>query len=100
MYDRHHENAVRVTALVAILIAAAATTATGQGGRYQGYWGNLGLGAGARVVSGAGETETTGGGAMILRMGGKVSDLLLLGGEIGGWGREENQVFVAQRGRH
>lgn len=78
------------------LSTVASTGALGQGSRYRGYWGSLGLGGGIRIVSVGGETETTAGGAMSIRMGGKLSDVLLLGGEIGGWGREEDQLFVSR----
>jgi len=87
---------MRAIVTAVILTALVAAAASAQGARYRGYWGSLGLGGGARIVSSEGETETTGGGAMTVRMGGKLSDFLLVGGEIGGWGRQEDNVFVGR----
>jgi hypothetical protein len=67
-----------------------------QGDRYVGYWGNLGLGGGVRIASSNGSTETTGGGAGLVRMGGKINDYVLLGAEVSGWGWEEDGVFVVR----
>jgi hypothetical protein len=87
---------MRAILTTVVLTALVAATASAQGARYRGYWGSLGLGGGARIVSSDGGTETTGGGAMTLRMGGKLSDVLLVGGEVGGWGTQEDEVFVGR----
>lgn len=83
-----------LTVLLLLCIASAATSA--QGSRYRGYWGSLGLGGGVRIVSQDGATVSTGGGAGLLRMGGKLSDRFLLGGEVGGWGWQEDEVWVGR----
>jgi hypothetical protein len=90
------ETVMRAIVTTLILTVLVTATSSAQGARYGGYWGSLAIGGGARIVSSGGETETTGGGAMTVRMGGKLSDVLLLGGEIGGWGRQEDEVFVGR----
>ncbi len=84
-----------------ILLAAAVfllvpESASAQGARYDGYWGSLGVGAGGRLISESGETEWTTGGTFYVRMGGKLSDRFLLGGEIELWGKDENQVMITR----
>jgi hypothetical protein len=87
---------MRMALSAALVMVLAAAAASAQGSRYRGYWGSLGLGGGARIVSAGGETETTAGAAMSVRMGGTLGDALLLGGEIAGWGRQEGDVFVGR----
>jgi hypothetical protein len=66
---------MRAILTTVVLTALVAATASAQGARYRGYWGSLGLGGGARIVS---------------------SDGLLVGGEVGGWGTQEDEVFVGR----
>ena len=86
----------RTALALLVLVCCASATTSAQGSRYRGYWGNLGLGGGMRLVSQDGATESTGGGAGVLRMGGKLSERLLIGGEVGGWGRQEDEVWVGR----
>lgn len=88
--------AMRATLWVLVALCCGSATTSAQGSRYRGYWGSLGLGGGLRLVSQDGETQSTAGGAGLLRMGGKISDRLLLGGEVGGWGSQENEVWVGR----
>jgi hypothetical protein len=85
---------MRTIVAVTVGLLGLATGLEGQGDRYRGYWGNLGLGGGVRIASSDGSTEATGGGAAQLRMGGKLSDYMLLGAEVSGWGWEEDGIFV------
>jgi hypothetical protein len=87
---------MRVMMVVAVGLLGVATAVEAQGERYSGYWGNLGLGGGLRIASASGTTETTGGGAGLIRMGGKLSNHVLLGGELGGWGWEDDGIFVVR----
>lgn len=89
--------ALRASLAILVVLCWGSAEASAQGSRYRGYWGHLGLGGGLRLVSGdGGETVSTGGGAGVLRMGGKLGERLLLGGELGGWGRQEEEVWVGR----
>jgi len=79
-----------------VLLCTAATVVGAQGSRYHGFWGTFGLGGGLRLVSQDGSTESTGGGAALLRMGGKINDRILLGVETGGWGTQEDEIWVGR----
>jgi hypothetical protein len=87
---------MRVMGGMLLLMLAGGTGLEAQGSRYEGYWGSLGLGGGLRVIVFEGATEVTGGGAGTVRMGGKLSDRVLLGGELGGWGWEEDGIFLVR----
>ena len=87
---------MRLIAMIGVALLAAATGLHAQGDRYRGYWGSLGLGGGMRVIVFEGATELTGGGAGTVRMGGKLSDRVLLGGEVGGWGWEEDGILLVR----
>ena len=88
--------AIRGALAALVLGCCLSTGVTAQGSRYRGYWGSLGLGGGLRLVSSNGETRSTSGGALVFRMGGKISDRLLLGGEVAGWGRQEDGIWVGR----
>ncbi len=75
--------------IAAALLTAGSAPALAQG--HEGFWIGFGLGGGA-----TGGSNAQGGAAAYLRMGGTPTDLLLVGGELIGWGRTENNVTVSQ----
>lgn len=77
------------TLLLAAVLSAASAPAWAQG--HQGFWIGFGLGGGA-----TGGSNSKGGGAAYLRLGGTPSHQLLVGGEALGWGRTDNGVTVTQ----
>jgi hypothetical protein len=81
------------------LAAAAAMPAAAQGGRPQtreGYWISFGLGAGsAGIDCSVCPDDRENGATLYLRMGGTPSPRLLIGGELNGWGKEENDVEMS-----
>ena len=77
------------TLLLAALLNAATAPAWAQG--HDGFWIGFGLGGGA-----TGGSNSRGGGAAYLRMGGTPGNQLLVGGEALGWGRTDNGVTVSQ----
>ena len=84
-----------------ILLAATAVlfvpeSSSAQGSRYDGYWGSLGVGAGQRAISDAGETQWTAGGTFYVRMGAAVSDRFLVGVEGEAWFKDENQIMTTR----
>jgi hypothetical protein len=87
---------MRIAIAMLLLVGCASVPSSAQGTRYHGYWGSLGLGGGLRLVSQDGATQSTGGGAMLLRMGGKISDRFLVGGEVGGWGSQDEDIWVGR----
>ena len=93
---RSGRGALRASLAILAFLCCGSAEASAQGSRYRGYWGNLGLGGGLRLVSRDGETVSTGGGAAVLRMGGKLGERFLVGGEVGGWGRQEDDVWVGR----
>lgn len=79
----------KTSLIAAALLAAGSAPARAQG--HDGFWIGFGLGGGA-----TGGSNSRGGGAAYLRMGGTPTDLLLVGGEFIGWGRTDNNVTVSQ----
>jgi hypothetical protein len=76
--------------LVLALALGAAGRAAAQGAQArEGFWIGFGFGYGSAEVScdGCGASDRQGGAAMFLAMGGTVSEKLLLGGELNGWGK-------------
>ncbi|HMU60789.1 MAG TPA: hypothetical protein PKA66_03330 [Gemmatimonadales bacterium] len=77
-------------ALVLALAFGATGRAAAQGAQaHEGFWIGFGFGYGSAEVScnGCGASDRQGGAAMFLAMGGTVSQKLLLGGELNGWGK-------------
>jgi hypothetical protein len=59
--------------------------------KHRGFWIGFGLGGGWNLTRNVGvDQRTAAGGAAYLRLGGTPSQSVLLGGEIMGWGREED----------
>ncbi len=63
--------------------------------RHQGFWIGFGLGGGANTSEGLDDSRR-GGGAAYLRLGGTVSQQVLLGGEVIGWGRSDDGATVSR----
>jgi len=74
----------------------AAQTAAPRAAQHQGFWIGFGLGGGTNFADFA-DGARAGVGAY-LRMGGSVSQRLLLGGEIIGWGRNRNGATFSESG--
>ena len=73
--------------LAALLLGTATAPALAQG-RHDGFWIGFGLGAGV--------SNSEGGGAAYLRMGGTPADMLLVGAEAIGWAKSENNTTLSQ----
>jgi len=90
----------RITSLVGMLAITFAATApaTAQTPReHRGFWISAGLGGGWNLSRNVGvDSSSSGGGAAYLRLGGTVSDKVLLGGEVIGWGRSTNGADLAR----
>jgi hypothetical protein len=88
-----------VAGVLAIALAAAplpAQTVSPAPGQHQGFWIGFGLGGGTNLADFA-DGARAGLGAY-LRLGGTVSQKLLLGGEIIGWGRSINGATLSESG--
>jgi len=63
---------------------------------HEGFWISFGFGAGTALGDDAFDGDSKFGGAGFLRMGGSVSQQLLLGGEIIGWGTNQDNVRIGR----
>lgn len=73
---------------VTFTLAAPSALAQDRGPReHRGFWIGFGFGGGWNVSEGL-DGESLAGGAAFLRMGGTLSQQILIGGEVIGWGRE------------
>jgi hypothetical protein len=81
-----------VSAVGLALAAVLAAPLTGQQQpKHRGFWIGFGLGGGWNLSRNVGTDQSTApGGAAYLRLGGTPSQQILLGGEVIGWGREED----------
>lgn len=77
----------RIVASVAVSLMVLATAAQAQ--QRQGFWIGFGLGGGVNTSQGLDDARR-GGGAAYLRLGGTVSQQVMLGAEFLGWGRTED----------
>lgn len=82
-----------VLILTAILAGDAAAQAAP---RHEGFWIGFGFGAGLNRRSDEENEEPAGGGAVYVRLGGTPSQRFLVGGEILGWVKEENEVRTSR----
>lgn len=79
----------RIIPLLALAVLGAAGPVSAQSPReHRGFWISFGLGGGWNLSRNVGlDSSSTGGVASYLRLGGTLSDKVLLGGEVIGWGR-------------
>ncbi len=83
--------------LVAAAALALATPAGAQDApspRHQGFWIGFGIGAGSDLSDQARDARSGGGG--YLRLGGTITPQLLIGGELTGWVRRQDDVTVSR----
>jgi len=79
-----------IVALLGVLLVSTASVAHAQGRqRHDGFWIGFGLGAGALTSGNLDESER-GGAAGYVRLGGTLSQKILMGGELSFWGRQED----------
>jgi hypothetical protein len=84
----------RTCSFIAVLLFFGTTLAKAQDSHpHQGFWIGFGLGAGASL-EGAGDAQA--GGDVYLRLGGTPNPKWLIGGEVIGWGRSENDVTLGR----
>ena len=82
----------RATGIAALLICLGLGGAQAQDTpTHRGFWIGFGLGAGWNAVQ---DEDTRAGGALYARLGGTLSQKWLLGGEMVGWGRREDDVLL------
>ena len=83
---------LRLTFVTAVLFLSSPLSLQAQGGHaHDGFWIGFGIGGGsAKVVDS--DQDALGGGAAYLRLGGTLSQRWLLGGEVIGWGRSEDNI--------
>ncbi len=63
--------------------------------RHEGFWVGFGLGGGWNVAEEI-DGEVLGGGALYVRLGGTVSQKVLLGAEVNGWGRSQGDATLSR----
>jgi len=80
----------------ALLLFAAAPASAQRTAVHQGYWISFGFGAGSAFGDDAFDGDSKFGGAGFLRMGGSPSQQLLIGGEMIGWGTEQDDVQIGR----
>jgi hypothetical protein len=80
----------------AALILLAAPVQAQRVANHEGFWISFGFGAGSAFGDDAFDGDSKFGGAGFLRMGGSVSQQLLLGGEIIGWGTDQDNVAIGR----
>jgi hypothetical protein len=87
----------RAAVAAVLLLAVAASPASAQREAvHKGYWISFGFGAGTLFGDDAYDGDSKFGGAGFLRMGGSPSQQLLLGGEMIGWGAEDDNVRIGR----
>ncbi|MFC1530635.1 outer membrane beta-barrel protein [Gemmatimonadota bacterium] len=85
-----------VIASTAILLLAAAPADAQRTANHEGFWISFGFGAGTALGDDAFDGDSKFGGAGFLRMGGSPSQQLLIGGEMIGWGTDQDNVQIGR----
>ncbi len=85
-----------VISTAALLLLAAAPASAQRTAVHQGYWISFGFGAGSAFGDDAFDGDSKFGGAGFLRMGGSPSQQLLIGGEMIGWGTDQDDVQIGR----
>ena len=81
---------------LAVLSLVAMPADAQREGKHEGFWIGFGLGGGYNFADFA--AGSRGGAGGYLRMGGTLSQQVLLGGEVSGWGRNRNGETFAESG--
>ena len=84
--------------LIAAAVLAIATPASAQdapAGRHQGFWIGFGIGTGSDLSDQARDARS--GIAGYVRLGGTITPRLLVGGELSGWVRRQDDVTVDRK---
>ncbi len=84
-----------VMAMAALVLVASPAEAQ-RTAVHDGYWIGFGFGGGSAFGDDAFDGDSKFGGAAFLRMGGSPSQQLLLGGELIGWGTDQDNVMIAR----
>lgn len=88
---------VSVAALIAFGAAVASPASAQTPREHRGFWISFGLGGGWNLTRNVGlDSSSTGGGGGFVRLGGTLSEKLLLGGEVIGWGRSVDGAELAR----
>jgi opacity protein-like surface antigen len=85
-----------VSTTAALLLLAAAPAQAQRTAVHQGFWISFGFGAGTAFGDDAFDGDSKFGGAGFLRMGGSPSQQLLIGGEMIGWGTDQDGVQIGR----
>ena len=85
-----------VLSTAALLLLAATPAQAQRSAVHEGYWISFGFGGGTAFGDDAFDGDSKFGGAGFLRMGGSPSQQLLIGGEIIGWGTEQDNVRIGR----
>lgn len=87
----------RAAAAAALFVALYASPASAQRQAvHEGFWISFGFGAGTMFGDDAYDGDSKFGGAGFLRMGGSPSQQLLIGGEMIGWGTDQDDVQIGR----
>lgn len=84
-----------ISSAVLLLLAAAPANAQ-RTANHEGYWISFGFGAGTAFGDDAFGGDSKFGGAGFLRMGGSPSQQLLIGGELIGWGTNQDDIQIGR----
>lgn len=88
---------IRVLLGLTLGLAVGSPLAAQEPPKHRGLWASFGFGGGWNLSRNVGiDGRSAGGGAGFFRMGGTPSQKLLLGGEIIGWGRSENDASLGR----
>ncbi len=79
-----------------LLVALAAPAEAQRTAVHDGFWISFGFGGGSAFGDDAFDGDSKFGGAGFLRMGGSVSQQLLLGGELIGWGTDQDNTSIGR----
>lgn len=84
---------VRLLGTLALLVLLLGSVAQAQSRqRHQGFWIGFGIGGGVNTAQNLDDARR-GGGAAYIRLGGTLSQKVLLGGEISVWARQEDTIL-------
>jgi len=84
---------VRISATIAVLVLFLGSAGQAQSRqRHEGFWIGFGIGGGVNTAENLDDARR-GGGAAYVRLGGTLSQKVLLGGELSIWGRQEDAIL-------